>query len=836
MRITFFLAIILSSAFAALPSITDTIDFREWIVCGPFSSGPREGLSGAVEDPLTFAPRAGDTFRTSLVQGGITVARRIAADSTGWLETNYQDVLWDSIQDYYGNTGLFCAGFAYAEFDCPKAGRALAVAPRLGGFVLNGRSCVGDVYGNGWFTAPVELDSGPNRVLLRLSGYGDQRARFALVPAAHDVLPIAADATVPDLVAGSPLTAWAGIPLLNTTASRLDGVRLRVLDSDSILAETTVNNLPAFGAKKVPLRLPLPAAARDSTSPVLKLVCQAIAGPDTATDTIRIAVRTMAEPVRQTFLSAIDNSCQYYAVRYPSGYDPARRYPVIFTLHGAGVEAWGQANAYRQKDWAFVVAPTNRRPYGFDWQDWGRLDGVEVLDTILARLPIDPDRVLLTGGSMGGHGDWHLSTTHPDRFAVVAPQASWPTHQLYVPWFLQRSAIFAEPGQLAIRDKVLRSDNVPAMMTNLANLPAFILHGGVDDNVPTLHGRNFAAWLDELGYDYRYREVPGRKHWWNYESLGVTVCDDPELLDYIRDKQRVAGPRHVRFRTADLGTTSKAYWVSIDRVRTVGNDAEVEAWATDSEIHVHTSNVAQFSLSLDERLFFPVGVVVRVDDQPVGKVPSLPYHLTLRFDRGRWLMGPARAPALAKQPSVYGPCRQAMMKPFLLVYGTQDTGLARFLRHSATQEGLRWWLIGNGQAEVLPDTAVSDSLAAEFNLVLYGGPAENRLTRRLSSGLPLQVQDGRLRLFNTDLGDSLASMFVYPNPLNSEKLVLVRMGTDAEHVRLSGFWGLASSSTGIPDFMVFDKSVRRYGWAGVRAAGFFGPDWRFDPASAFLSK
>ena len=23
---------------------------------------------------------------------------------------------------------------------------------------------------------------------------------------------------------------------------------------------------------------------------------------------------------------------------------------------------------------AEVVAPTNRRPFGFDWQDWGRLD------------------------------------------------------------------------------------------------------------------------------------------------------------------------------------------------------------------------------------------------------------------------------------------------------------------------------------------------------------------------------------------------------------------------------------------------------------------------------
>ena len=31
-----------------------------------------------------------------------------------------------------------------------------------------------------------------------------------------------------------------------------------------------------------------------------------------------------------------------------------------------------QVNAYQPKDWAYVAAPTNRRRYGFYWQDWGQ--------------------------------------------------------------------------------------------------------------------------------------------------------------------------------------------------------------------------------------------------------------------------------------------------------------------------------------------------------------------------------------------------------------------------------------------------------------------------------
>ena len=177
-----------------------------------------------------------------------------------------------------------------------------------------------------------------------------------------------------------------------------------------------------------------------------------------------------------------------------------------------------------------------------------------------------------------------------------------------------------------------------------------------------------------------------------------------------------------------------------------------------------------------------------------------------------------------------------MMKPFLLVYGTADTGLSGFLRHAATQEAMRWWLIGNGRAQVLPDTEVVPESVAGYNLVLYGGPAENTFTRRIADRLPVKVNAGHLVLGDRDLGNSLSAMFVYPNPLNPDRLVLVRLGTDPDATRLSLFWNMASSGTGIPDFMVFDKSVRRYGWAGVRAAGFFGPDWQLDPASAYLTQ
>jgi poly(3-hydroxybutyrate) depolymerase len=818
---------------SALPGLTDTIKIREWLVCGPFPVGTREGITGVVEDPLTFRPSEGDTFRSGLVQDGVTACRKVTVDSLGWLETDYQDVRWDSLQDYYGNVGVACAGFAYAEFDCPRACRALAAAPKLGGFVLNGRGYTGDVYGNGWFQTPLQLDSGRNRVLLRLSGYGDQRVKFQLVPPAARFSIVTSDITGPDLVADSSLAGWLGVPILNQTPEPIDSVKLAVLCSGDTIGRAEVANVPGFGVLKVPVRVSVSARPFDTTG--LAVVVNSECAGGSGSDTVQLRIRRPDQSRKVTFISEVDSSCQYYSVLYPKDYDPSKRYALILSLHGAGVEASGQADAYKPKDWAFVVAATNRRPFGFDWQDWGRLDALEVLDHTLASLPVDRDRVLLTGHSMGGHGTWHVGLTHADRFAAAAPEAGWPNIQLYAPTFLQRGVTFADPAQVAVRDMAMRPDNTPAMLANALNLPLYILHGGDDDNVPTIHGRNFAEWLRELGYRFTYKEVPGRPHWWSYED-GLSCVDDTDLMNFLKAQKRDPGPRHIRFRTADLGQSNRSYWAVVERVHSVGRDADIEAWAADSLITVRTANIAQFSLDLAGNPFFPGAVAVEIDGRRVGARYSLPGRLTFHETDKGWAAGPSRAAQLTKTPELYGPAKQAMMSPFLLVYGTRDSALTSFLRHSATQEGMRWWLVGNGRARVVADTEVTPEDIKLNNLVIYGSPTENLITRRIGDRLPVRVKAGRMQLGNEDLGKSLAAMFVYPNPLNQNRLVLIRMGTDSDNTRLSLFWGVASSGAGIPDFMVFDRSVRRYGWAGVRAAGFFGPGWNTDPASMYLQE
>jgi hypothetical protein len=56
--------------------------------------------------------------------------------------------------------------------------------------------------------------------------------------------------------------------------------------------------------------------------------------------------------------------------------------------------------------------------------------------------------------------------------------------------------------------------------------------------------------------------------------------------------------------------------------------------------------------------------------------------------------------------------------------------------------------------------------------------------------------------------------------------VMVHEGTGADGLKLSTFFGVLHSASGLPDYLIFDDTVRKSGWAGVRAAGFFDSAWK----------
>ena len=92
-----------------------------------------------------------------------------------------------------------------------------------------------------------------------------------------------------------------------------------------------------------------------------------ISSPDLVNQYERVITLNVVDPDqthRRSFITPIDQSVQYYGVRRPSMFDAEREYALVLSLHGASVEAIGQARAYSAKHWTYIIAPTNRRPFG----------------------------------------------------------------------------------------------------------------------------------------------------------------------------------------------------------------------------------------------------------------------------------------------------------------------------------------------------------------------------------------------------------------------------------------------------------------------------------------
>lgn len=830
-----------------VPTIQDTIVITDWLTIGPFSSGAREPGISYLPDSENFTPYEGLKHRDILIQDGELTWYRTKSEN-GKVKVKGDSVNWDFIQDLYGNAGVNGVSYAYAEFENQGEKRASVIAEGAS-FRLNGKGFVGDPYSAGYVRIPVLLKDGKNHVLVSVGGSGDQEFTFKIIPVPNPVMGIYRDATVPDIIYNEDLNSWVAIPVLNTTQNPIDNAKIIIGNNKLInLAETNPGRIAPLCAKKVPVPLQITQPIKESIPGDTVLVPVKVSyGDYIDSGYIKLRMRKPSQTRKETFVSAIDSSVQYYAVLPPVNFDAKKDYSLILTLHGASVEAIWLVDYYSPKDWAFVVAPTNRRPFGFDWQDWGRLDALEVLETIKRKYPIDENRIYLAGHSMGGHGTWHMGLTNSDLFAAIVPSAGWTSHQIYVPWSLQKSLFFGQPDQLAIRDKVLREDNPLVFLENARNLPIYIIQGGADDNVPPIHARLFTKYLEAdakfRNADFIYQEVPGMGHWWDNDTFpGAQCVDNPALMVFLKNHTRNPYPKQIHFKTTDLSQNNHHYWLTIDQLEKLYEDAIIDAKVDVGTITIQAENIRQFKLDLNENIINTGKVSLSINNQEIKHdIHSMPYTLSLAQDAsGRWRITSGVKPnaSSVKRNTTYGPIKQAYYSPFVLVYGTKgDSVMTELLLHQARIQALTWWIRANGQVEVLPDSEVTQSIIDKYNLILFGNAQTNAATARINNKLPIRILDGQIQLNISGIkrlyGD-LGIIFIYPNPLNSKKLILLYEGTTGKGQKLSDRFGTLYSGAGLPDFLILGEEVKQKGWGGVKAAGFFSNHWQLDSDLMFL--
>ncbi|HSR54472.1 MAG TPA: prolyl oligopeptidase family serine peptidase [Acidobacteriota bacterium] len=222
-----------------------------------------------------------------------------------------------------------------------------------------------------------------------------------------------------------------------------------------------------------------------------------------------------------------------YRVFIPSDWTAEKQWPVILFLHGAGERGSDNSGQLavglgpmieKHKDTfpAVVVMPQTPRQRGA-W--WGapeiEAQVLAALDHSMREFNGDPDRVYLTGLSMGGYGTWALAYKHPDRFAALAPVCGGvkpPGFMTPPDW---------HPASVAPDDPYAETARV------IKDIPVWIFHGGADRLVPANESRLMHEALETAGAQVRYSEYAGVGH----NSWDQAYSED-EFLTWLLSQKR----------------------------------------------------------------------------------------------------------------------------------------------------------------------------------------------------------------------------------------------------------------------------------------------------------
>jgi len=787
----------------------------------------KEGLAVGLVGFLGRSPVPSDLVAWQLAAGtlaapreGLAIGPNAAGQPQSWARLEAGADGW--IQDR-----SLTGGSLYFMVNSEKTRTMILEASSFYVARVNGEPRGGEKYGSDWVRHPVRLVKGRNEFLIQC-----ERGRFRgrLVAPLAPVFFTDADMTVPDLVLGEKGPLWAGLRLVNATGERLTKIEI-IWRSGGREGRAGLDvTVAPFLTQKLAMPLSVDAPASERTVPVEVLVRARAGGRNVETPPFKVELKTVPPAAHhsRTFRSGIDGSVQTFGVAPRAGAGTAERPQakpaLVLSLHGAGVEAIGQARAYQPKDWAYVVAPTNRRPYGFDWEDWGRLDALEVLAEASSMFGTDPDRTYLTGHSMGGHGTWQIGATVPGLWAAIAPSAGWPSFSSY-----GGGVVYKDPSPV---ERMLARATNPSETANLAcnylHYGVYILHGDQDDNVPVTQARTMREVLGKFHPDFAYYERPGAGHWWGNECV-----DWPPLFEFLKERVRPAeaAVRKVEFVTASPGVSSRSRWLEVlAQVRPLEySKVVVEKDEAGTAVKGTTENVLRLALDVA----VPGGggkVTIELDGSKVeaSPAPQAPRVYLERGEKGWAVTGPPR-PGL-KGPRRSGGFKDAFRHGVILVYGTRGDaaenartfGKARF-------DAEMFWVRANAGLEVLPDTAFDPARFTDRSVVLYGNADTNSAWQKLLAGCPVEVRTGRARVGDRNYqGGDLAAYFIRPRP-----------GSDVASVGVVAWSGRAGwvasspgqyfiSGAGFPDLMLFTAETLRSGADGVRAVGWFGDDWSLE--------
>ena len=443
-----------------------------------------------------------------------TLKKPVAGASFG-TAANGDSIVWKEVNadsnNLFRSRRFGGGGYLYLNYTATKEENVLLNVKGNSAVYVNGVLHAGDPYSAGWLYIPVKLKKGENELYVRTYF---QTAASIIFPE-KPVMISTADSTMPHIVLNKQNGVLQGaVVVINAGSKDIKQFQIKTLVAGKSIV-SDIPAIPAMSTRKVIFSFDAGAISQTG-----KYDCSlTLLNNNKIIDEKKIVLEAVdsSSKYSSTFISNIDGSLQYYAVT-PQLNGTKENAALFLSVHGAGVEAIGQAKAYQSKDWGTLVAATNRRPRGFNWEDWGRLDALEVLGLAKEKFKPDPQRIYLTGHSMGGHGTWFLGATYPGNWAGIAPCSGYPTLKEYG----SADGKIPDSSRNKFEQLLLRAGNqsdVLKLANNYKPLGIYVLHGDSDKVVSVNYARQMKKVLSLFHADFSYYEYPGGEHWFGDQSV-----------------------------------------------------------------------------------------------------------------------------------------------------------------------------------------------------------------------------------------------------------------------------------------------------------------------------
>ena len=528
------------------------------------------------------------------------------------------------------------------------------------------------------------------------------------------------------------------------------------------------------------------------------------------------------------YISKIDHSVQPYSLIVPPTFaaDPTRPRRLDFWAHGRG-ETLSEVSFLwdRQRqpgEWipadTFFVHLYGRFCNANKFA--GEVDLSEVLADMKKKYPIDDDRVLIRGFSMGGASTWQFATHSAWKFAAAAPGAGFAE----TPEFLK-----IKPDELAkIPDwqkKLWRLYNSTDYAANLYNVPLVAYSGEIDGQKQAAD--IMAKALEAEGLQMTHIIGPQTGHRYHPDSKPIIAAK----LDALAARGRDLYSRKIKFVTYTL-RYARMKWITVDGLEQHWERGRVEAEYSPTGFDLKTSGVTALHLDFGAG-GYPLDPAakpaLRIDGQSLtGPAPftDRSYVAHLVKQNGKWTLGTVEG--LKKRHGLQGPIDDAFFNAFLMVKPTGtplDATLAPWVKAESDRAIVEWRKVFRGDAPVKDDAQVTDADIAASNLVLWGDPGSNQLLARIAHQLPVKWTAAGVTVGSKTYPPGHVPLLIYPNPLNPTKYVVLNSGfTFREFDALNN----ARQVPKLPDWAIVDTATPpdAYAPGKIAAAGFFGEDWK----------